>query len=68
VKGAVKVMSQLTPEQLHDPSIAAYYGIVLAGAGQNDAAREYFALAEKAPLLPEEEELVTRAKASLARQ
>jgi cellulose synthase operon protein C len=68
VKGAVKVMSQLTPEQLHDPSIAAYYGILLAAAGQNDAATEYFAVAEKAKLLPEEEELVARAKASLARQ
>lgn len=68
VKGAVKVMSQLTPEQLHDPSVAAYYGIVLAAAGQNDAATEYLALAEKTQLLPEEEELVARAKASLARQ
>jgi Flp pilus assembly protein TadD len=68
VKGAVKIMSQLTPEQLHDPGVAAYYGIVLSAAGQNDAATEYFALAEKAKLLPEEEELVARAKASLARQ
>ena len=68
VKGAVKIMSQLTPEQLHDPSVAAYYGLLLAAAGQNDAATEYFALAEKAKLLPEEEELVSQAKASLARQ
>ena len=68
VKGAVKIMSQLTPEQLHDPSIAAYYGILLAAAGQNDAATEYFGRAEKAKLLPEEEELVAKAKASLARQ
>jgi len=68
VKGAVKIMSQLTPEQLHDPSIAAYYGILLAAAGQNDAATEYFGRAEKAKLLPEEEELVAQAKSSLARQ
>ena len=68
VKGAVKVMSQLTPDQLHDPSVGTYYGIVLAAAGQNDAALEYLDLAEKAQLLPEEEELVARAKASLARQ
>jgi Flp pilus assembly protein TadD len=68
VKGAVKIMSQLTPEQLHDPSVAAYYGILLAAAGQNDAATEYFGRAEKAKLLPEEEELVAKAKASLARQ
>ncbi len=68
VKGAVKLMSQLTPAQLHEPSVAAYYAIVLAAAGQNDAATEYFGLAEKAKLLPEEEELVAKAKASLARQ
>ena len=68
VKEALKVMRQLTPEQLHDPSVAAYFGILLAAAGQNDNATEYFALAEKAKLLPEEEELVAQAKASLARQ
>ena len=68
VKGALKIMRQLTPEQLHDPSVAAYFGILLAAAGQNDDATEYFALAEKAKLLPEEEELVAQAKASLARQ
>lgn len=68
VKGALQIMNQLTPEQLHDPSVAAYFGILLAAAGQNDTAAEYFALAEKAKLLPEEEELVAQAKASLARQ
>jgi len=68
VKEALKIMKQLTPEQLHDPSVAAYFGILLAAAGQNDNATEYFALAEKAKLLPEEEELVAQAKASLARQ
>jgi Flp pilus assembly protein TadD len=68
VKGALKIMGQLTPEQLHDPSVAAYFGILLAAAGQHNAAAEYFGVAEKAKLLPEEEEMVARAKASLARQ
>ena len=68
VKGAVKIMSQLTPQQLHEPSVAAYFAILLAAAGQNDAATEFFGLAERAKLLPEEEELVAKAKASLARQ
>ena len=68
VKGALKVMRQLKPEQLHDPSVAAYFGILLAAAGQHADATEYFALAEKAKLLPEEEELVAQAKASLVRQ
>jgi Flp pilus assembly protein TadD len=68
VKGPLKIMRQLTPEQLQDPSVAAYFGILLAAAGQNDNATEYFALAEKARLLPEEEELVAQTKASLAGQ
>ena len=68
VKGARKIMSLLSREQLHDPSVAAYFGVFLAAAGQHDGATEYFALAEKAKLLPEEEELVAQAKASLARQ
>ena len=67
-ESALKIMRQLTPEQVHDPSVAAYFGVLLAAAGQNDDATEYFALAEKAKLLPEEEELVAQAKASLARQ
>ncbi len=68
VKGGLKLMNKLTPEQLREPSVAAYYAVLLAAAGQNDAAAEYFGLAEQAKLLPEEEELVAKAKASLARQ
>lgn len=68
VQAAIKTMSQLTPEQLHEPAIAAYYGIFLATAGRTDAAREYFELAQKAKLLPEEQNLVAQAKATLARQ
>ncbi len=68
VKGALKIMSQCTPEQLHDPSVAAYFGILLAAAGQHEAAAEYLDVATRAKLLPEEEELVVQAKASLARQ
>lgn len=68
VKGAIKVMSQLTREQLLDPAVAAYYGIFLAAAGQADAATEFLDLGGKAKLLPEEQELVERARASLARQ
>lgn len=68
VKGALKIMNQLRPEQLHDPSVAAYFAILLAASGQQGAAAEYFDLAAKARLLPEEEEMVAQAKASLARQ
>jgi tetratricopeptide (TPR) repeat protein len=68
VQGALTIMNRLTPTQLHDPAVAAYYGVFLAAVGQPEAAAEYFEVAAKAKLLPEEEEMVARAKASLARQ
>jgi hypothetical protein len=61
-------MSQLTSEQLEDPSVATYYGIFLAAAGQADEARRYLQIGDKARLLPEEETLSMRAKSSLARK
>jgi predicted Zn-dependent protease len=66
-KAALQVMKQLTPEQLNDPSVATYYGIVLSGTGQAAEASRYFAVAKKAKLLPEEEELVAQAEAAIAR-
>ncbi len=68
IKGALRVMNQLTPEQLRDPSVAAYYGIVLSSAGEPKEAAHYLETGEKAQLLPEEENLVARAKALIARQ
>ncbi|MGH8093482.1 MAG: tetratricopeptide repeat protein [Chthoniobacterales bacterium] len=67
-KGALKIMKRLTPGQLREPSVAAYYGILLSCHGQADEAEYYLDLGKKAPLLPEEEDLVARAKASLARR
>lgn len=68
LKGALKIMGELTSEQLHDPPVAAYYGLLLAAAGQADRATEFLDLAGQAKLLPEEEELVRRARLSLARE
>lgn len=65
VKGALKVMSALGPEQLHDPSIATYYGMILAAAGQKPEAARYLDEAKQAKLLPEEERLVAQARAIL---
>ncbi len=61
VKGALQAMDQLSPDQLREPSVAAYYGVFLAAAGQKDKAREYLALAAQANLLPEEKALVAKA-------
>jgi len=65
VKGALQAMDQLSQDQLRDPSVAAYYGVVLAAAGQKEKAREYLDRAAHANLLPEEKALVAKAVGTL---
>lgn len=67
VQGALKVMSSLTPEQLKDPSVAAYYGVILAAAGHRPEATRFLNASSDAKLLPEEEKLISDARAALAR-
>ena len=63
---AVKVMEALPPEQVRQPEIAAYYGIILAAAGDHARAAEFLDLSETATLLPQEKALVEKARRSLA--
>ena len=65
VKGALQAMDQLSQDQLRDPSVAVYYGVVLAAAGQKEKAREYLRRAAEANLLPEEKALVAKAESTL---
>jgi cytochrome c-type biogenesis protein CcmH/NrfG len=65
-KKALKVLETLTPEQLHKPEIAAYYGVMLAAAGDRTRAVEFLDLGEKANLLPPEKALIEKARRSLA--
>jgi len=65
-KKAVKVLEGLNAEQLHQPEIAAYYGIFLAAAGDRARAGEFLDLGEKATLLPQEKALLEKARRSLA--
>ena len=65
-KKAVKVLETLSPEQLHKPEIAAYYGVILAAAGDPTRAAEFLDLGEKATLLPQEKALIEKARRSLA--
>ena len=58
---ALKLFEQLSNQELENPSIAAYYGIVLASAGEQEKARKYLKLAERAPTLPEEKTLLAEA-------
>ena len=62
IKGALQAMDQLSQDQLRDPSVAVYYGLVLAAAGQKEKAHEYLGRATQANLLPEEKALVERAE------
>ena len=57
-------MESLTPEQLQAPSIAAYYGIILAAAGQKEKAQEYLKRGAQTFLLPEEKALVAKAESA----
>lgn len=68
IQGALKVMDSLTPEQLKDPSVATYYGVVLAAAGRQPEAAKFLDASVNARLLPEEEKLVAQARSSLAGQ
>ena len=65
VRGALQAMDQLSQDQLRDPSVAVYYGVVLAAAGQKDKAREYLRRTAEANLLPEEKALVAKAESTL---
>jgi predicted Zn-dependent protease len=60
---ALKVMQQLKPIDLENPSIAGYYGLILQATGSHEKARLYFQRASKARLLPEEQKLFDRARA-----
>ncbi len=59
---ALKVMGVYTSEQLREPLIALYQGIFLAGAGRFADAQEYLDAAARAPMLPEEKALYTKAR------
>ncbi len=58
---ALQLMSALPPQRLEQPSIAAYYGLLLTANGFRDKAATYLDLAKAADLLPEEKELVADA-------
>jgi hypothetical protein len=62
VPGALQVMNRLTDAQLRDPSVAAYYGVILVASGDKTKAQEYLKLGSSAKLLPEEKALVAKAE------
>jgi predicted Zn-dependent protease len=64
-QGALEIMNGIRESQWREPSLAAYYGIVLAAAHENEKARKYLDLAASGKFLPEEHALITKAEKSL---
>jgi len=62
---ALKLIQQIPPAELENPSISGYYGMLLQAAGDRGKAAKYFELAAKAPLLPEERKLIDSARRKL---
>jgi Flp pilus assembly protein TadD len=62
---ALKVMQQLAPKDLQEPTIAGYYGIILKANGNKAEAKAYLDMTSKTKSLPEEQVLFDQAKAGL---
>jgi Flp pilus assembly protein TadD len=58
----IKVFEKLREDQLRNPSVAAYYGVLLAADGQVDKARRFLDLAARTTLLTEEQRLLADAR------
>lgn len=62
---ALKLSSNINPEYLKNPSIAAYYGVIQAETGHKTMARACLSFAETGKLLPEEKQMIQLANARL---
>jgi len=60
----LKTLETLTPQQLAQPGVAVYYGVLLAAAGETNKAAKYLDIADTGNLLPEEKDLVKAARAA----
>jgi Flp pilus assembly protein TadD len=66
VRDAAALLAGLKPTQLRIPRVAYYYGILLVANGQSAQAQEYLQTGAQELLLPEEENLLTKAKSASA--
>lgn len=62
---ALKVMKQLSPEELQSPSISGYYALILKATGNNAEAKAHLSRTANATLLPEEQALFEHAAVGL---
>jgi predicted Zn-dependent protease len=59
-RAALEALKTLSSEQLREPSVAVYYGLILAESGAQAQANEYLQLGQSASLLPEEKALLAK--------
>jgi len=59
---ALAILRRFTAELFQVPAVALYYGVILADAGEALGAQPYLRCAEQARLLPEEKQLLEKAK------
>ena len=65
----LKLLEQLKPDELRQPGVATYYGVLLAAADRTNQALEYLGLAAQATqLLPEEKSLIANALALISQK
>ena len=64
-KEGIEVLRALKPEELANPAVSVYYGVLLSADGQGRAAKDYLDRSRRAFLLPEELALVTSASSRL---
>ncbi|MEN3369394.1 MAG: hypothetical protein V7609_1537 [Verrucomicrobiota bacterium] len=62
---ALKAMEALNEKQLRNPAVAAYYFVMLVENGNMERAHAFLSAANKAALLPEEQQLLTAATRKL---
>jgi thioredoxin-like negative regulator of GroEL len=68
MRKAVQAFADLPEADLRRPQIAAYYGMMLAAAGNFARAREFLDLGAKANLLPEERTLLDKAQLAIVQR
>lgn len=62
---ALELMERMKEEELRHPAIAAYYVVFLVESGNLDRARSFLPNAQRAALLPEEQQLLSSATRKL---
>src|SRR5260370_38992093 len=62
----LEIIKKLPPSQLHDPHAAVYVALLLVGANQLDAAKEYIDATDDGKIYPEEKKLLDEVRGNLS--